>query len=90
MFDKCLLCAILSLPTGQNAGSLEKTAGCAMPIESPIVRGLLPGATRSIAKHHQNLKKEHTDPKRFGKAHGTCKDAFQVAASGMDVSSEYV
>lgn len=68
-----------------------------MPTESPIVRGLLPGATRSIAKHHQNLKKEHTDPKRFGKAHGTleltstCKDAFQVAASGMDVlSSEYV
>jgi hypothetical protein len=63
-----------------------------MPTKSPTVRGFLPGAARSIARHHQNLKKdEYTDPKRLGKAHGTlkltstCKESFQLAASDMDV-----
>jgi hypothetical protein len=43
-----------------------------MPTKSPIVRGPLPGAARSIARYHQDLKKEeYSDPKRLGKAHGT-------------------
>lgn len=45
-----------------------------MPTKSPTVRGFLPGAARSIARQHQNLKKdEYNGPKRLGKAHVNLK-----------------